>query len=269
MKFQRIPPPEILCNEVRYFWALSSDGNSNTDLRIESFADRYPRLIFQNLDGNAAIKTESGVILPPTYLSGIDTKKSSYTMKEKFSHLGVSFYPHALKYFFNLDAHESINQLIDLSHYCNSDFNDRLHNAHDNNHRIEILINFLVERKRRFCTEDSVIQDCIFSPKTNWGITEWVNRYKVSERQLERKFKIHIGVSPKAYLRIVRFEKALEVLKTNQLDSALDIAYDLQYADQSHFIRDFKAFSGLTPLKFVSKEKLGDESSSFVVQPIR
>ncbi len=263
MKFQKTFPPEILRNDVRYFWSLESGSVGNSDLIIESFADRFPRLIFQNLDGYQAIRTQKGVILPATYLSGIDTRNSSYHLKERFSHVGISFYPHALKYFFNLDACESINQLIDLSHFCPGDLSDKLHDASGFNDRIKILAEFLIGRKRDY-DQNSIIKDCLFSPKTNWGISEWLKRYNISERQLERKFKTHVGVSPKAYLRIVRFEKALEALNSNQTKSPLDIAFNLQYADHSHFIREFKEFSGLTPAKFVSKDKLSEESSSFV-----
>jgi AraC-like DNA-binding protein len=74
-----------------------------------------------------------------------------------------------------------------------------------------------------------------------------LKRLNVSERQLERRFLRAIGVSPHHYIRILRFRKALQWMKTNQFDRLSDIAYDLNYVDQSHFIKDIKAFSGCTP----------------------
>jgi AraC-like DNA-binding protein len=69
----------------------------------------------------------------------------------------------------------------------------------------------------------------------------------VSERQFERRFVRAIGLSPHHYIRIVRFQEAVRLIKTNQFERLSDVAYDLNYVDQSHFIKDMKQFSGYTP----------------------
>nr|ELA7361934.1 helix-turn-helix transcriptional regulator [Elizabethkingia anophelis] len=68
---------------------------------------------------------------------------------------------------------------------------------------------------------------------------------------LERYFKQHIGISPNLYTRINRFQLALENIRQTQFDKLTDIAYQCNYYDQSHFIREFKEFSGTSPKRFL------------------
>ena len=75
----------------------------------------------------------------------------------------------------------------------------------------------------------------------------------ISERTLERFFKQHIGISPKLYARISRFQSALENIRDPQFYKLTDISYQADYFDQSHFIRDFKEFAGASPTQFKLK----------------
>jgi AraC-like DNA-binding protein len=67
----------------------------------------------------------------------------------------------------------------------------------------------------------------------------------VSQRQLERRFLAGIGLSPKRWCRIVRFQSALRAMSSGR--AWVDLAHDLGYADQAHFSREFREFSGEPP----------------------
>lgn len=67
----------------------------------------------------------------------------------------------------------------------------------------------------------------------------------ISRRQLERLFHEQIGVGPKRFAALVRFEWALRHLKS--YSSSADLAYDAGYADQAHFVRSFRDKAGMTP----------------------
>lgn len=70
-----------------------------------------------------------------------------------------------------------------------------------------------------------------------------------SERQLGRLFNQHIGTSPKKFSRIVRVNYALRLLSRSQR-TIETIAGLAGYHDPSHFVKDFKAVCGITPLEF-------------------
>lgn len=73
----------------------------------------------------------------------------------------------------------------------------------------------------------------------------------ISVRTLERHFVQILGFPPKQFIRIVRFQQAVEKLhKVNKSRSLTDISYECGYFDQSHFIKDFKTFYGDSPLFF-------------------
>jgi AraC-like DNA-binding protein len=66
-------------------------------------------------------------------------------------------------------------------------------------------------------------------------------------RQFERRFRYEIGVPPKMYARIVRFEAALRWKAAAPSTLWTDIAHTLGYHDQMHMVRDFKRLSGDSP----------------------
>ena len=70
----------------------------------------------------------------------------------------------------------------------------------------------------------------------------------VSTRTLERQFVETLGVTPKQFIRLVRFQRTVEKMKKmDKLRNLTDIAHDSGYCDQSHFIKDFKLLSGRSP----------------------
>lgn len=71
----------------------------------------------------------------------------------------------------------------------------------------------------------------------------------LSERQLERRFLARIGLSPKRFAALRRFERSLELATT--APSLTRAAIEAGYYDQSHFIRDFKRFAGTSPAAFL------------------
>jgi AraC-like DNA-binding protein len=69
----------------------------------------------------------------------------------------------------------------------------------------------------------------------------------MSAKRFIERFKAQVGVSPKQYCRIRRFQRA--ILRAHRGDTVPwpEVAMDCGYYDQAHFIHDFRSFSGLTP----------------------
>ena len=84
-------------------------------------------------------------------------------------------------------------------------------------------------------------------------VSELAGALGIKERTLERKFAACLGISPKKFICLVRFQNVVEKLKSGHTTGKLtDMAYEFGFTDQSHFIRDFKSFSGVTPGDFSS-----------------
>lgn len=91
--------------------------------------------------------------------------------------------------------------------------------------------------------------DLIFAIRGQLTIAELSQQMKINRKQLERKFSAVIGLSPKQLSRIIRLQAALKQLLHQQFVNLTDLAYEGEYYDQAHFIKDFKTFTGVTPKK--------------------
>jgi AraC-like DNA-binding protein len=78
-------------------------------------------------------------------------------------------------------------------------------------------------------------------------ITNLVRQIGWSERHFSVQFKDHVGLTPKVFARILRFNRAVRKLTGEHTATLTDIAQSCGYFDQAHFTRDFRTFSGITP----------------------
>jgi AraC-like DNA-binding protein len=74
-----------------------------------------------------------------------------------------------------------------------------------------------------------------------------------SQKYLVARFREHVGLPPKTFARILRFQRALRGLQGARPVCWPDLAQSVGYYDQAHFIRDFRAFAGTTPTDFVRR----------------
>ena len=85
-----------------------------------------------------------------------------------------------------------------------------------------------------------------------------------SQKHLIKLFKDHVGVTPKEFLKVIRFQKAILELENFGSVNWIGIADECGFYDQSHFIADFKNYSGFTPKEYM---ELKGENLNYV--PIR
>ena len=89
----------------------------------------------------------------------------------------------------------------------------------------------------------------------NIGISQMASEACLCRKQFERIFAEHIGISPKKYLKIIRFQFVLFQKQQNVAMNMLDLSYASGYYDQSHFINDFKSLCGLTPKQYFTEHE--------------
>jgi AraC-like DNA-binding protein len=87
------------------------------------------------------------------------------------------------------------------------------------------------------------------------SIDALARRASMSRRHLERRFKEVVGISPKRLARVTRFQKALHVLEeSDPRGRGAVTAATCGYADQSHFIREFRQLAGCSPAEHMLKQ---------------
>ena len=125
-------------------------------------------------------------------------------------------------------------------------------------HRVTIVERYLqklVERARRGDAAGACANR-ILSMRGLVNIDVLAREFDISRRQLERRFAAQIGITPKSFSRIARFQTALDLKVVNPNLSWLETAHELGYFDQMHLIHDFKKLCGETPNRILAT--LGD-----------
>src|ERR1700730_4586595 len=168
----------------------------------------------------------------------------------------VIFKPHALQTLLGINASLLSDGWAELHEFSAEDLNSQLLEANNEQERITLLTNFLLVRFKQAKTRDTLIEESLRFIHTNIGsihVKYLLEYLHLSERQFERRFTQTVGISPHLYIRVKRFNEAIRLIKTRQFERLTDVAHALNFSDQSHFIRDFKAFSGMTPKSLSQK----------------
>lgn len=247
MKYLRIKPPPSLSAHVRYFWV----GEVESQFTHHAIAASSPRMIF-HYKGSFDEITASGK-LQHSYSSGIQGQSKKYTQfftQEPAAMFGIEFFPYVIPSLFAIPATALTDQYIDLTVFLGRkgrELEERMQEARTDEERILIATRFLESRLNAI--SHPFIIDAIDQINAKGGlvnIAELAKSSPVSQRQFERLFKEAAGFTPKLYARVKRFETAL----CQQAGSLTQRALDAGYADQSHFIRDFRDFTGLQPRNY-------------------
>ncbi|MBT8220020.1 MAG: AraC family transcriptional regulator [Bacteroidia bacterium] len=98
-------------------------------------------------------------------------------------------------------------------------------------------------------------------------LSSLVNQYPKTQKHLIDQFKKFVGLTPKYFQRIVRFNEILQRIHKNEKIEWSQIAYQCEFADQSHFIKEFKHFSGINPQKFIKKDLHKGDTNFFKIGP--
>jgi AraC-like DNA-binding protein len=85
------------------------------------------------------------------------------------------------------------------------------------------------------------------------GVSRVADLLGLSSRQFERRFRSAVGISPKLFSRMKRFQKVLQTIEDPNA-KWVDTAIDCGYYDQAHLIRDFREFAGSTPTSLLNQE---------------
>ncbi|MDE1190938.1 MAG: helix-turn-helix domain-containing protein [Arachidicoccus sp.] len=254
MKLNAVEPRGDLKQVVKQFWYTTIETTKNNSQIFRIMGDGAPGIIFQHNNGHSALLGSDGSDLPVSFAYGQGTKPCINQIVGNAFVLGVNFQPTAFKALFGINTSEITNAILDTEHLFSKNFNDQLHNTivpHNAIRSIEEKLSAYLWKYR----QDKTIDKSIRLIKLNISDIQphiLSSYFNVSTRQFQRKFKEYTGVSPETYIRIAKFQHSIHLLKNKRYQKLSDIGYRLNYADQSHFNREFKTFSGYTPKDFLN-----------------
>lgn len=191
------------------------------------------------------------------YLAGLCENPTKITADvKKTVTLGMEVTPKGLYRFFNLSMHEMTNQLFtfeDLFGTWGAQLEDKLANSENIQEKIVLIQNTLIKLLNKNCKNYSLLDytiDAINKSQGMISINELEKKTGYSRRYIDILFKEHIGMSPKLLSSIIRFQRFYQPWVQKELQTFIKDNLYTYYYDQSHFIKEFKRFTGFTPRKF-------------------
>ena len=267
IKFNVFPAPEVLRSEVECIRVIEHSGEAGVAIKV--FPSGLPGIVFQHDNGYSPLEnitTPSHTARVPTaFLYGPGTEASIMNYKKgSYASIQIIFKPPALSTLLGLNASTLTNGFAELNEFSTEDLNLQLMEARNEQKRIFLLTNFLLAKLKQMPSKDALVEESLRLIHQNIAyidVKDLLNHLAISERQFERRFSQAVGIAPQVYIRVKRFNEAIRLMKARQYARLTDIAYALHFHDQSHFIRDIKALSGLTPKTISQKvENFQDQS---------
>ena len=175
--------------------------------------------------------------------------------------IGVHFKPGGAFPFLGLPAGELADTHVDLETLWGPSagrLRERLCEARTSAERFQLLQEALLGRLCHRAEQHYAVSAALeMFGKNRAGprVREAAKYLGLSQRRLIQVFKAEVGMTPKLFSRIQRFQQTRTFIQHNPSINWADLAVDLGYFDQSHFIREFLEFSGLSPTDYINRQK--------------
>jgi len=261
IRFTVLQPTGPLAADVDVYRIAEYEGTEA--LAIKVCPNGSPGILFQHRGGRSCIErieTVSGRTVPavPTFfLHGPITELSiMYFKPGPFATVQAILKPHALKSLFGFDASRLTNGSVPYGVFADEEAHRALLGAGCARDCVEPLERLLIAALREARPRDELIEESLRIVRDEIEtvtVKSLRERLHLSERQFEKRFMQTVGVTPQLYIRVKRFNEAIRLMDTGRYERLIDVAHALRFHDQSHFIRDIKTFSGITPKSVLQK----------------
>lgn len=252
-------PKGLLKKYIKFIWALDFD-NSNTNCEFDKLMPGGCVEIIINLGKKLSIKGKKNTdnLSSCGIVGGQKTTFSEYIPGSK-GIISIVLLPEAAYSVIGIPISELVDCYVEPEDIWKPDGKDlvnRVIEAGNNDLRIKILEKFvfdkIVENEKDIDRRLLTSVDLLNKSGGQIKINELAEKICLSKRQIERMFKKEIGLSPKEFSRILRFQWILFAKQQNDSLSLTELAYIGGYFDQAHFINDFKTITGFNPKEYFS-----------------
>ena len=256
MLYQTFAPSNGLATHIKCYWTLDSPKEDNPE-RQTIVPDGCMEMIFHYGDlYKQYVENENSIIQPRCFVMGQLTKPLEIEPTGATGIFSVRFHPNGFLPFATILIKKLENTAVSLEKFFGSDAPEMectILKANSTSERIRLIEAFLLSRLTDNETVDQIVKstvETILSVSGQLSVGELSQLTKITRRQLERKFSLAIGLSPKQLSKTIRLQATLKMMLDKKFTSLTALAYENEYYDQAHFIKDFKELTGYTPREF-------------------
>lgn len=252
MIYERRPPAPPIRSIINCYWLIDSEGDGTVE-KQKIVPDGYPELIIHygdpyriNLNGSWQLQERqllAGQIKNHFYLENTGTSGM----------IGIKLNPTSPTHLFGIDMSDFTGQVLPLADPIKALLSGLDLSATPDHEslfsQLDLLFtSFLEQHPISERPVDKAIA-LILQHHGSWSLSQLAATCQCSERQLERQFKRYVGLSPKFYSRIIRLGYIFELMQQGDPNWS-DLVYDSGFYDQSHFIKNFREFTGEDPSSY-------------------
>jgi len=261
MSFQLLKPSVELAPYIRMYWTMESSLKKGEKYVQRIVPSGFCEITFYQ-DDVPECSVKEGYSKSQSQISGQKNSYFDLILSGNTKLISILFEPYGISQFFNLPISELLNQTIPLRFLLGIQLNeleDKVFEAKtikDKIGLIEVFLKQLLIRKKSYQLPRILnsIQEINSNTQNNY-ILKLASNACLSRKQYERSFTDLVGISPKQFMRVVRFQRALFIKQNNSNKKLTELAYNVGYYDQSHMISEFKQLSGYTPKQYFSQCK--------------
>lgn len=245
LNFVEVIPNGYLNQFIYSYWKLDCDYELTESFEINIIPNGCVDLMFN--------KSASQYV----YIWGASKKAFKEKILSSPDIFGIRFLPGQINRFFKLPFEEIYKNPIRLNRLMKREFlelEEKLFLVDTFAKRINIMEEYLKKQimKNEYYINHNLLNGIyrILESKGNIKIEDISNEILLSGRYTRKLFKEQLGITPKEFAKIIRFQNAYKILHENSNYKKIDLALESGYYDQAHFTKEFKEYLGVTPSKY-------------------
>jgi len=253
--------PQNLSPYVKEIILIESARQSGAHI-IPFYADGFAGIAFSKSENPFVIRPQNKT-LPNFYLFGQTIIPMTLETIGSFELYAIRLFPFAVRTLINVDPLLLNDECYDLMQVEGIDTIGsirELKKSKDKKEVVGALIKYFDKLTQKASTKPEyriiLATNMILNSRGNIKISEIQKRLNVTQRTLERQFKKEVGVTAIQFAKIIQFHSSIKIMTEEDYLNLTDVGYKTGYADQSHFIRSFKKYTGKTPKKFIQELSL-------------
>jgi len=260
MEYNVYAPGESMSPYIRCYWTLEGAAPADGPKRERIFPDGCMELLFHYGDLFKKFDGDHFFMQPKSFLHGQLKRFMEVEATGGVGVFSVRFNPAGLRPFVNMDIHKLTDRVVPVHELWGNDaqvWEARMSAAGSAEERIRCVEEFLLSRQDASVDKNNLVAQSVTRIEQAAGmlsIDGLAEELCVVRRHLERKFSEHVGLTPKMFARIMRFNHTLKLIEQKEWSSLAYIAQEGGFYDQAHFIKDFRDFTGLNPTTYFAED---------------
>ena len=263
MKYKEFKPSAELAEYIQLIWFLESENEEELYPRERILPDGIIEMVFHYNDPFFTYSTD-GVKQKQPQAFIISQLKEFIELESdgEMGFISVRFFPWGAYHFFDKPIKDVVDNTYSLKEVYPDSIDrvlNELKNSNSEQLKVKLIESFLLDQFNKHERNDKTLDQAIKELRNSGGaisIDELCEKFDLSRRSLERNFLNSIGTTPKVFSRVCRFLNLCHNLKDFEGKNLTELTYDCGYFDQSHFIKEFKSFSGFTPKEYFKQNNV-------------